>query len=381
MERSICAAWRMKRRWWWISMSREEMDALAKERLMSIAREWYDQMRDGIVPFIRLPTRTKHNIAYDDESDVWKYGERESTRTATTEKGAIHLLKMAYVIWFLKSQLVENRSSTLRELYYISEGWKKAKFAAQDESNLLIEDLEIITEMQREAFHLRPEEDGASIFGPLRIRETTRRGVKELHCQEDVGEAGYPIPNNVDNLEFVDHDAKFVIAIETGGMYARLMENGFDEDYGAILVHLKGQPARSTRRVLRRLNESLNLPVVVFTDGDPWSYRIYASVAYGSIKSAHMSELLATPQAQFIGVQPSDIVDYNLPADHLSEKDINALKAELTDPRFATDYWRTQINLQLDIKLKSEQQAFASRGLDFVTKEYLPARLSDMGVI
>jgi len=362
-------------------MSREEMDALAKERLVGIAREWYGQMRDGIVPFIRLPTRTKRNIAYDDESEVWKYGERESTRAATNEKGAVHLLKMAYLIGFLKQQLVENRSSTLRELYYISEGWKKAKFAAQDESNLLIEDLEIITEVQREAFHLRPEEDGASVFGPLRLRETTRRGVKEMHCQEDVGEAGYPIPNNVDSLEFVDHDAKFVIAIETGGMYARLMENGFDEEYGAILVHLKGQPARSTRRVLRRLNDSLNLPVVVFTDGDPWSYRIYASVAYGSIKSAHMSELLATPQAQFIGVQPSDISDYNLPADKLTEQDINALKAELTDPRFATDYWRNQINLQLEMKLKSEQQAFASRGLDFVTKEYLPKRLSEMGII
>jgi len=205
--------------------------------------------------------------------------------------------------------------------------------------------------------------------------------VREMHCQEDVGEAGYPIPNNVDTLDFVDHDAKFVIAIETGGMYARLMENGFDEEYGAILVHLKGQPARSTRRVLRRLNDSLDLPVVVFTDGDPWSYRIYASVAYGSIKSAHMSELLATPQAQFIGVQPTDISDYNLPADHLTEQDINALKAELTDPRFATEYWRSQINLQLEMKLKSEQQAFASRGLDFVTKEYLPTRLSEMGVI
>jgi DNA topoisomerase-6 subunit A len=362
-------------------MSREEMDALARERLVGIARGWYDQMLDGIVPFIRLPTRTKQNIAYDDESEVWKYGDKESTRSAATEKSAVHLLKMAYVIGFLKQQLVENRSSTLRELYYISEGWKRAKFAAQDESNLLIEDLEIITDVQREAFHLRPEEDGASIFGPLRIRETTRRGVREMHCQEDVGEAGYPIPNNVDSLDFVDHDAKFVIAIETGGMYARLMENGFDEEYGAILVHLKGQPARSTRRVLRRLNESLDLPVVVFTDGDPWSYRIYASVAYGSIKSAHMSELLATPQAQFIGVQPSDISDYNLPADHLTEQDINALKAELTDPRFATDYWKNQINLQLEMKLKSEQQAFASRGLDFVTKEYLPTRLSEMGII
>ncbi|NMA09698.1 MAG: DNA topoisomerase IV subunit A, partial [Methanomicrobiales archaeon] len=270
-------------------MSREEMDALAKERLVGIARGWYDQMRDGVVPYIRLPTRTKRNLTYDDEGEVWKYGEKESTRAATNEKGAVHLLKMAYLIGFLKQQLVENRSSTLRELYYISEGWKKAKFAAQDESNLLIEDLEIITDVQREAFHLRPEEDGASLFGPLRIRENTRRGAKEMHCQDDVGEAGHPIPNNVDSLEFVDHDAKFVIAIETGGMYARLMENGFDEEYGAILVHLKGQPARSTRRVLRRLNDSLNLPVVVFTDGDPWSYRIYASVAYGSIKSAHMS--------------------------------------------------------------------------------------------
>jgi hypothetical protein len=78
-------------------------------------------------------------------------------------------------------------------------------------------------------------------------------------------------------------------------------------------------------------------------------------------------------------VQPSDIADYKPPSDHLMEQDINALKAELTDPRFATDYWRSQINLQLDMQLKSEQQAFASRGLDFVTKEYLPTRLSDRG--
>ncbi len=132
----------------------------------------------------------------------------------------------------------------------------------------------------------------------------------------------------MDTLDFIEHDAKFVVAIETGGMYARLMENGFDEEYGAILVNLKGQPARSTRRVLRRLNETMDLPVVVFTDGDPWSYRIFASVAYGSIKSAHMSELLATPQAQFIGVQPSDISDYNLPSDKLTEQDVAALKSE-----------------------------------------------------
>jgi DNA topoisomerase VI subunit A len=362
-------------------MSKADLNKRAIESLQKIAQNWYDQIKSGVIPSINLPTRTKHNIEYDDESEVWKYGEKESTRSAGSAKSAMHILKMAWVIWFLKKQIGENRSSTLRELYYISEGWKKAKFGAQDESNFLIEDLEILTDMQREAFHLRPEEDGATVFGPIELKEVTRRGERKIHCRDDVGEAGYQIPTNVDTIDFIAHDAEFVIAIETGGMYARLIENGFDEDYKAILVHLKGQPARSTRRVLNKINDQFKLPVVVFTDGDPWSYRIYASVAYGSIKSAHMSEILATPQARFIGVQPSDIRDYNLPSDHLNERDVAALNSELTDPRFATDYWKEQINLQLKMGLKSEQQAFAARGLDFVTKEYLPKRLSDMGII
>jgi len=362
-------------------ITKEEMDKKAVSRLLDIADKWYSQIQRAEIPYISLPTRTKHNIEYDEGTEVWKYGEKETMRTAGTAKSALHLLKMAYVVGFLKDQIGENRSSTLREMYYISEGWKKAKFAAQDESNLLVEDLEIITELSREAFHLRPEEDGASIFGPVKIREKTRRGDKDIHCVEDVGEAGYSIPNNVERLTFLENDAKFVIAMETGGMYARLMENGFSEEYDAALLHLKGQPARSTRRMLKRMSTELGLPVVVFTDGDPWSYRIFASIAYGSIKAAHMSDILATPGAQFIGVQPSDISMYNLPSDKLTEGDIAALKAELSDPRFDTEYWRNQINLQIKLGLKSEQQAFAARGLDFVTKEYLPARLSEMGII
>lgn len=358
-----------------------ERDMATKKRLMEIAKVWYDQMDAGDVPSITLPTRTKYNLEFDDDAEVWTYGSKESTRNAGTAKSAIHMLKMAYVIGFIKMQLEENRSSTLREMYYISEGWKQAKFHAQNESNYLVEDLEIITSLQREFFHMRPEEDGASIFGPLRVRENTRRGMKEIHCQDDVGEAGYNIPNNVENVELVDHDASCVIALETGGMFSRLQENGFDEEYNTILLHLKGQPTRATRRMLKRMNEELKIPVVVFTDGDPWSYRIYASVAYGSIKAAHMSEFLATPSAQFIGVKPSDIRDYNLPADKLTEQDVNALRAELSDPRFSSEFWKKEINLQLEMGLKSEQQAFASHGLDFVTKEYLPAMLSEIGVL
>jgi len=355
----------------------------ARERLLALAEQFYEQFETGDVPQLQVPTRTKSNIEYDEDSDVWVYGDRHSTRSAKTVSGAQKLLKATYTIDFLAQQLDEDRSSTLRELYYLSESWDldEAQFNDQDESNQLVEDLEIVSGATREDFHMRPEESGATLMGPLLLREQTRRGEREIHCQEDVGEGGYQIPNNPDQIEFLECDADFVLAVETGGMRDRLVENGFDEEHNAIVVHLKGQPARATRRITKRLHDELDLPVTVFTDGDPWSYRIYGSVAYGSIKSAHLSEYLATPQARFIGVQPEDIVEYDLPTDPLSDSDINALESELEDPRFQTDYWEEQIELQLDIEKKSEQQALASHGLDFVTDTYLPERLEAMDIL
>ena len=354
-----------------------------QQRLLALAEQFYDQFAAGDVPRMQLPTRTKSNIEYDEDDNVWVYGDRTSTRTAKTIGGAQKLLKAAYAVEFLETQLEQDRSSTLRELYYLSESWdnEEAQFSSQDESNQLIEDLEIALETTREEFHMRPEESGATVMGPLELREQTRRGERVIHCQKDVGEGGYQIPNNPDTIEFLDHDAAFVLAVETGGMRDRLVENGFDEEYNTIVVHLKGQPARATRRLTKRLQDELGLPVVVFTDGDPWSYRIYGSVAYGSIKSAHLSAYLATPEAQFVGVRPQDIVEYDLPTDPLSDSDVNALESELEDPRFQTEFWEEQIELQLEIEKKSEQQSLASRGLDFVTETYLPERLSAMDVL
>jgi len=365
-------------------MSTEDTtNAEAREQLIDLAAEFYNQFAAGEIPRMELPTRTKSNIEYDPEKKVWVYGDRRSTRTANSVSGARKLLKAAFTVEFLANQLDENRSSTLRELYYLSESWdnEEAQFNSQDESNSLIEDLEISTGVTREDFHMRPEESGAKVMGPLKLREQTRRGDRDIHCQEDVGQGGYQIPNDPDTIQFLDNDADFVLCVETGGMRDRLVENGFDDEYNCLVVHLGGQPARATRRLTKRLHDELGLPVLVFCDGDPWSYRIYGSVAYGSIKSAHLSEYLATPEADYVGIRPQDIVDYDLPTDPLSDSDVNALESELEDPRFQTDFWEEQIELQLDIEKKAEQQALASRGLDFVTETYLPERLDEMGVL
>ena len=361
-----------------------ERQKQAMVQLNKIAESIYKDFERQEIPNLELAVRSKSNIQFEDELNVWKYGESLTERSAKKTDGAYMLLRTMYLAEFIKQMINEGKSSTLRETYYISEGWDLAKFSDQSESDKLAEDLEIITTSLREDFKLRPEESGASVLGNITLEEVTRDGNrKRFNCRDDVGDAGYTIPFNVekDKLKIVDHDADMIVAIETGGMYDRLIENRFDETSRAVLLHLKGQPARSTRRFLKRLNEESELPVVVFTDGDPWSFRIFASVAYGAIKTAHISEYLATPAARYLGITPSDIVNYDLPSDKLSEQDVKALEAELTDPRFADDWWKGEIELQLSLQKKSEQQALAKYGLDFVTDTYLPEKLSEMGIL
>ena len=353
-------------------------------KIDAIAEKIYNDFQKTEIPYLTLPTRTKSNIRFDEKLNVWKYGKNTTSREAKTLDGAYMLLRTMYMADFIKEMIKIKKSSTLREMYYISEGWDLAKFHSQQESNSLAEDLEVITSCMREDFKLRPEEDGARVIGNLTIEEMTRNNTKKkIHCQDDVGDAGYSIPYNVEpeKITIKGVDADFIIAIETGGMFDRLVENGFDTSKRAVLVHLKGQPARSTRRFIKRLNEETNLPVLIFTDCDPWSFRIFASVAFGAIKTAHISEYLATPQSQYLGVTPSDIENYDLPTDTLSKEDINALKSELTDPRFQDSFWKGEIKLQLKIGKKSEQQALAKYGLDYVTDTYLPEKLTEMGIL
>ena len=49
--------------------------------------------------------------------------------------------------------------------------------------------------------------------------------------------------------------------------------------------------------------------------------------------------------------------------------------------RLHQEFWKNEIQLQLSLGKKSEQQALAKYGLDFVTDTYLPEALTEMGVL
>jgi len=177
------------------------------------------------------------------------------------------------------------------------------------------------------------------------------------------------------DVDFVDCGAERVLAVETMGMYHRLVQEEAWEDYNSLVVALKGQPARATRRFLKRANNELDLPVYLFTDGDPFGFHIAMVVISGSAKLAYINHELAVPDAQFIGVTASDIEDYELPTDKLRDSDIKRLNQLLEDPRYGDDFWQEEIDKMLNLEKKAEQQAFSKYGLEYVVEEYLPDKL------
>lgn len=143
-------------------MARTDRQKEALESLTGIVESLYDQLDNGDIPNMSLPQRTKRNIEFDPRHNVWKYGDLKTVRTAKTVNGAVMMLRTVYTTEFINEMIRENKSSTLREMYYISEGWHNAKFHTQDEGNLLAEDLETVTSCMREDFKLRPEESAGS---------------------------------------------------------------------------------------------------------------------------------------------------------------------------------------------------------------------------
>ena len=346
----------------------------AREQLAQLGREVLESIKRGIAPKLRIPSRTTSNIVYDPRNRYYVLGPKYSLRTATSMKQVkkfAQLMRVADVA----ADLIENRKfATLREMYYTAEGWETGPFADQSESDLLVEDLEAIFGLKRENLGLMPEEDGAAVFGELVVRE----GDVRIDATK-AGRAGYTIPPTIDEVEFVKCKAKRVIAVETMGMYHRLVQEEAWKKFDALIVGLKGQAARATRRFLKRANEELDLPVYLFTDGDPFGFHIAMVIISGSAKLAYVNHELAVPNAQFIGVTASDIVEYDLPTDKLRDLDVTRLKQLLKDPRYGSEFWQREIKRMLELGKKAEQQAFAKYGLDYVVNEYLPAKLGLKG--
>lgn len=345
----------------------------ASSKLTEMGQDVVNDIKKAHPPKLKIPSRSTSNIIYDEAHRYFVLGPRWGVRSAGSMKQVKKFAQLLCTADFAKELIKHGKFATLREMYYTAEGWDVGPFYDQGESDAIIEDLEASFGLKREDLGLTPEEDGAAVYGKLVVNED---GV--VIDATKAGRAGYTIPPTIDDIEFLKCKAKRVIAVETMGMYHRLVQERAWKKFDALIVGLKGQAARATRRFLKRANEELGLPVYLNCDGDPFGFHIAMVIISGSAKLAYINHELAVPDAKYLGVTASDIVNYKLPTDKLRELDVARLKQLLKDPRYNTKFWQSEIKKMLELGRKAEQQAFAKYGLAYVVKEYMPAKLKEV---
>ncbi len=341
--------------------------------LENLGLQIYEQIDDGYFPSIEMPSRSTENIRYDPQIRQYILGDRKVRRNTRNIR---HIRPFTQLVWtalFSRELTSHRKTSTLRDVYYSAQAYEM-KFTDQQESNNIITDLETVLGLSREDFNIFPEERSA-VFGDLTI-EYTVPGYEGKTLNLTSHPDGVMIGPALTSSEFVTTTADKVIAIEKGGLFTRFVEENVHKKFNSLLVLTAGQAPRATRHFIRRLSTELDIPVYIFTDGDPWGMHIAMVIISGSANAAHLREL-TTPDAKWSGVWATDIVDYKLPTDPLDQVDIKRLYELQRDPRYKDPLWQREIKTFLKIRRKAEQEAFSRYGLTYIVDEYLPTKLEE----
>lgn len=352
------------------------IDALAVEVQASIER--------GELPAIEFPVRSLGNVTYSPEVGYFELGDERKLRTLSVHTARVFAQTLRMMA-ASRTMVAQDDFATKREAYYISKNWGDCRFDEQAESDAVMDDIEALASLHglsREQLRFYPEEHGGSVAGRLTVidRNPATGKTAEVDCTS-LGSGAYSIPRSVEHLDFRT-DARFVLAIETGGMFQRLNNHRFWETADCIIVEMGGVPTRATRRFVRLLSDKADLPVYCFVDCDPYGFtNIYRTLKVGSGNAAHLNRFFCVPRARFLGVTPQDIIDFRLEdATHkLSPTDIKRARDALANDPFieAHPEWQAAIRQQLSMGVRAEQQALAKWGLNYVIDEYLPRKLAN----
>jgi len=351
------------------------------DKILSVGRDVYnDIIKKMKKPSMRFPIRALTNVKYDPKTGYFEIRGKTATRTLSYNTVKTFAQTMRLLATTKKDLLDKNDIAGKREIYYNSKSWGECRFEEQPESDTLLDDMEAMLGVNREQIGYIPEERGGDVTGPLVVIDqnpATGEGVK-INCAK-LGTGAWSIPSRVEHLKF-ESNAKFILVIETSSLFQRLVHHRYYETAHCVLISMSGVPTRACRRFIRRLADDRKLPVLVFTDGDPYGYcNIYRTLKVGSGQAAHINKFFCVPQAHYLGVTPQDILDFGLQdATHpLEEVDIKRAKDALKNDPFIRHHkeWQDTLNQMLKMGVRVEQQAFAKHGLNYVLDTYLPEKL------
>lgn len=355
-------------------------DKKTVEKIEKLAATVLKAVKDGSNPFVEIPVRSLANVEFNPRRKLIELGDQKQRRYFFNVSMAKKFMQTFLVSEACKELIDSGKTTSIRDLYYMTKhtlgDTKQNTFEEQEESDPIIEDLEVAIDSLREELHLFATGRG-SMVGPMTIRDSG-----DTIDLRRMGSGGWSVPSIVEEhvVQFVRHEAKYVLLIEKDAVWRRFNEDRFWQREKCIIVTGQGQPPRGVRRLVQRLHTELKLPVYVLVDNDPWGLYIYSVMKQGSINLAYESMRMAVPSARFVGLSSFDKTKYNLPSNvaiRMNDQDQARAKQMLAYPWFEQAKWQREIQEMVRSGEKYELEALSRRGISFITEEYLPKKLRD----
>ena len=357
-----------------------EKDRKTLGKIEKLAEAALKTVTKGSNPALEIRTRSLSNVAFNEKKRIIELGDRTQSREFFNTSMARKFMQTFLVANGCKTLIHANKTVSIRQMFYMTKhtirGTSENTFEDQNESDPIIEDLEVGIDALREELHL---------FANRRGLLVGRLVVNDAGDQIDLsrmGRGGWGIPSicEDDDLKFVRTDAEFILCVEKQAIFHRLNEDRFWEKNKCILMTSEGQAARGARRLLQRMSTELKLPIYVLVDNDPWGLYIYSVLKQGSINLAYESMRMAVPNIRFLGMSSFDYKKFALdPAViiKLSKEDIARAEQMRAYPWFKDKKWQKEINELLHNQFKMEVDGLLTKSISFITEEYIPKKLRD----
>src|SRR3954469_6626292 len=153
-----------------MAKKKAKTNGVVEKKLISIADTVITAADRSKDPTFSIPIRSLANVTFDEKRGLIELGKRKQTRSFFNVGMAKKFMQTVLVADALAELQRADLTTSLREIYYRTKHTIKNShentFDNQNESDPLIEDLEVSLAALREELHVRAENAG-SVVGPL----------------------------------------------------------------------------------------------------------------------------------------------------------------------------------------------------------------------
>ena len=318
-----------------------------------------------------VPVRSSVNQLFVPELNRIVLKDRTSRRDFASHKLSRKAAVTTRVLSLVYELCLKRIHVTKRDLFYTD----VRLFSRQEESDDVLDDCAAMMGCTRTSLNVVASEKGV-VVGQLGFFDSG----DWIDCTR-MGVGGKAIPPFIDRVTGMAGSAQFVLLVEKDAAFMRLAEDRFYLTFPCVIITAKGQPDVATRLFLKKLKQTLRIPILGLVDSDPYGLKILSVYASGSKNMSYDSASLTTADIHWLGVRPSDLDRYRIPAQcrlDMSERDVETGR-QMLEEEFISRHpsWLRELQLMVERREKAEIQALSNFGFQFLTQQYLPRKLHD----